>query len=207
MIIYGTRGVTRTREQGAFYCPQCGPDQSYKAKRARRFFTLYFIPLIPLDKLGDYVECQACQGTFNPEILDYDPNQEAAQTQALYVTAMKQVMIATLLADGVVDDDEVTLLQEIMLALGGIDVTIQDLREEIDEFSKRRIDPEKLLSELSGTLNDKGKEQVLKAAYRIAAADGHVDKSELQEIHNFGEAMNMSSAHINGVLTEAKTPA
>ncbi len=69
-IIWGTRGVTTSKGSGRFVCPACGADRSYTLKQVRRFFTLYFIPLIPLGILGTYVECQTCGGTFKPTVLD-----------------------------------------------------------------------------------------------------------------------------------------
>ena len=51
MIIFGTRGVKSTLSQGQFDCPQCGSNRAYKHKKVTRFFTLYFIPVIPLGKI------------------------------------------------------------------------------------------------------------------------------------------------------------
>src|SRR5258708_6295186 len=73
MIIFGTRGVTWNGESGEFVCPGCGgTTQQYTRKTIRRFFTLYFIPLIPLDKLGEYIECQHCRNTYNEQVLSYN---------------------------------------------------------------------------------------------------------------------------------------
>lgn len=33
------------------------------------WFTLYFIPIIPLGTRGFYIECAQCAGTFGPEVL------------------------------------------------------------------------------------------------------------------------------------------
>ena len=49
LIIFGTRGVTYSVATGEFHCPSCAIKRGYDHKRVRRFFTLYFIPLIPLD--------------------------------------------------------------------------------------------------------------------------------------------------------------
>lgn len=70
MIIFGTRSRIKTLSEGSFYCPQCRAKRTYEHKEARRYFTLYFIPLIPLDSLGDFVECDFCHGTFKPEVLN-----------------------------------------------------------------------------------------------------------------------------------------
>ena len=77
MIILGTTGLTFTREKGQFHCPSCGDGVDYRHKKVRCFFTLYFVPLIPLHSLGEYVECQRCQGTYHLDILSYDPVAQA----------------------------------------------------------------------------------------------------------------------------------
>ena len=69
-IIWGTRGVTTSKGSGRFVCPSCGADRDYTLKQVRRFFTLYFIPIIPLGLLGTYVECRTCGGTFKDSVLE-----------------------------------------------------------------------------------------------------------------------------------------
>ncbi len=69
MIIFGTRGLTLTGKPHPFFCPHCDTERSYKRKTIRRFFTLYFIPLIPLRTIGEYIECGSCRGTYKPEVL------------------------------------------------------------------------------------------------------------------------------------------
>jgi DNA-directed RNA polymerase subunit RPC12/RpoP len=69
LIIFGSRSVTGSKGTGTFDCPRCGGDTPYDHKRVRRFFTLYFIPLIPMGTLGEYIECERCGGTYKPEVL------------------------------------------------------------------------------------------------------------------------------------------
>ena len=199
-IIFGTRGVTMSGESGDFHCPQCGPHNTYKIKKVRRFFTLYFIPIIPLDLLGEYLECSTCQGTFKTEVKDYDPSQYQQQLQSVYMIGMKQAMICMLLADGVIDDDEVHAVQQVFEELSGVQVTEEDLREEIAGIQRQGEDAIEILAAIADELNDSGKEKVLMSAYRIAASDGNVDDSEIAYIYKLGGAMKMSEAHIKGVL-------
>jgi uncharacterized tellurite resistance protein B-like protein len=70
LIIFGTRGVRSTMDEGQFYCPQCDGQTRYKHKKVTQFFTLYFIPLIPLGVKGRYVECQSCRNTYIERILE-----------------------------------------------------------------------------------------------------------------------------------------
>jgi uncharacterized tellurite resistance protein B-like protein len=206
LIIFGTRGVTWTKNNGQFDCPRCGPQSEFRHKTVRRFFTLYFIPVIPLDLLGEYIECSNCQGTYHTEILEYDSEavgaNAARQVDAIFVVAIKQVMIAMLLADGVIDDEEVKELQMIFEKVSGISVTEQDLREEIAVVQQQDSEALEIVQKLSPHLNDKGKELVISAAFNIAAADGHVDESETRFLKEIADAMELTPAHLNGLLAE-----
>ncbi|MCC6904501.1 MAG: zinc ribbon domain-containing protein [Anaerolineae bacterium] len=67
MIIFGTKVRGRKTGEGDFYCPRCQATRRYHYKEARQFFTLYFIPVIPLRRMGEYVECQTCKTAFEPQ--------------------------------------------------------------------------------------------------------------------------------------------
>lgn len=71
MIIFGTTGIESVESRGSFHCPACGPRAFYQRKSVRRFFTLFFVPLIPLNKVGTSVVCDRCGGSFKPEVLDW----------------------------------------------------------------------------------------------------------------------------------------
>jgi predicted RNA-binding Zn-ribbon protein involved in translation (DUF1610 family) len=78
IVIWGSRVLTSTVESGTFYCPACDAEgQSYKLKRSRPFFTIYFIPLFPCGAAQRYVECEGCRGTFKEEVLEMGPPTEA----------------------------------------------------------------------------------------------------------------------------------
>ena len=69
MIIFGTRNRTKKTSEGTFYCPKCRATRTYEYKKVARYFALYFIPLIPIQQLGEYVECSVCKTTFKPDVL------------------------------------------------------------------------------------------------------------------------------------------
>ena len=57
LIIFGLRVYFRTVGQGTFHCQRCGGDRPYRLRSGRRWIHLFFIPLIPLGKAGEYVQC------------------------------------------------------------------------------------------------------------------------------------------------------
>ena len=200
MIIFGTRGVTSTAASGSFFCPHCNDQLAYKHKRVRRFFTLYFIPVIPLDQLGEYIECQRCRNTFQTRVLDYNPQVSTAQFEAEFHQAVKRVMVQMMLADGVVDDQEVQTIREIYSRVAGTDISENDVQAEIEKAKADGRGIEQYLSGLAGNLNDPGKELVVKAAFFVAIADGVFQDEEQVLLGTIGKALYMTPAHIRGVI-------
>jgi tellurite resistance protein len=200
MIIFGTRGVTYSQGKGEFHCPDCGARRGYDHKRVRRFFTLYFIPLIPLDLLGEYVECAGCRSTYKPEVLGYDPAAGQAAFTAEYQHAVKQVMIALMLSDGRMDDAEVQSISEIYRDLTGSEITEAQIRSEASQTDPSPQGILARLQEMAPRLNDHGKEMVIRAAVIVAAADGDFRDEEQELVDSIGKALGMTSAHVAGVL-------
>lgn len=200
MIIFGTRGITTTPEKGDFYCPSCNSKQPYGLKRVRRFFTLYFIPIIPLDKMGEYVECGSCKDTYKLEVLDFNPAADTLDIEAEYHSAIKKVMIHMLLSDGKIDDSEVEMARTIYAKIAGKEIDQASLREEIGIVEKNREDLSVYLSRLQGCLNDEGKEMVLKAALFVALADKEFQQEEQDLLAQIGADLGMTKAHMQGVV-------
>ena len=70
MIIFGTRVRHKVIGEGKFFCPKCQAQRAYVHKRASRYFTLYFLPVFPMGKLGEFVECQTCGVAFEMNVLN-----------------------------------------------------------------------------------------------------------------------------------------
>ena len=69
LIIFGTQAVRRKRGTGSFFCPSCRRDTTFVRSRVRQFFTLYFVPLIPLGKGTEIVHCEGCGLEYPADVL------------------------------------------------------------------------------------------------------------------------------------------
>lgn len=72
-FILGTKSRTKTLESGRFHCPNEGGDRPFRHQQTRRWFTVFFVPLIPLGKQGEWVRCQSCGATYGPDVLARHP--------------------------------------------------------------------------------------------------------------------------------------
>ncbi|MDQ3334481.1 MAG: TerB family tellurite resistance protein [Myxococcota bacterium] len=202
LIIFGTRGVTYGSEGGQFFCPDCEGKESYRHRRVRRFFTLYFIPLIPLDLLGEYIECQRCTSTYKISILDFDPQKSADAEEAEFQKAMRRVLVMMMLADGVIEDTEIEAIQTILGKLEDREVPRSEVEAEITRAQSEQTSIETYCRGMAGYLNDSGREMVVKAAILVAGADGKFEESERDALASIATALNMSRAHFSGIIND-----
>lgn len=200
MIIFGTRGVTYKKESGDFHCPGCSDKTAYKHKRVRRFFTLYFIPLVPLDLLGEFVECEKCKDTYKLEILEFDPETQQQEWRAAYHDAVLQVMIAMMLADSAIEQSEIDTVRTIYHRITEREISEQEVRQQIDLMRTASTDLLETVQRIGMSLNESGKEQVIQAAFLVGFADGVFDDFEKKVLVDVANALNMTEAHFQGVL-------
>lgn len=202
MIIFGTRGITTTPGQGNFFCPSCESNQDYAIKRVRRFFTLYFIPLIPLDKLGEYVECRHCKDTYKLDVLAYSPDGNDSVIEAEYFEVIKKAMIHVLLADGVIEDSELAVALLVYQKVTGKTLTEDMLRKEIDTIQSNREDLSKYLTGVQERLTHDAKILILRAAYLIAMADESFPTEEELLVRQIGKDLAIHKDTIDEILRE-----
>lgn len=202
MIFFGTRGVKSTLKSGTFHCPQCETNESYKHIKVKKFFTLYFIPIIPLSDAGEYVECHKCKGTYIPKVLNYNKSAGKDEFLSQYEKAMKHCMIMIMLADGRIDEEEMLMVQKIINKFGHNDLTLDQLEALVERIEKNPENISTYLKRITPSLNEHGKETIIKCALSVAAADGNIDKSELEVIKKMAVVMEMSSSHLKGIFAD-----
>lgn len=95
IFIWGLRVVYRTLGKGEFFCRRCGGDRGYRHRSGRRFITVFFIPLIPLTKTGEHVQCMTCKTRYVTEVLKLPTT---AALQLSLAAGMRALVVAMLRA-------------------------------------------------------------------------------------------------------------
>ena len=199
LLIWGITARFKTLEEGTFYCPHEGGDRPYRLREDRLWFTLFFIPLIPLKVLGTFIECASCQSSYDEAALTMPT---AAAMMDNLANAMRQAVVSMITADGRIDDAEKDIALAIMQRYTDTPYTMRNLEDDLKDLKHgdlaRRLEP------VAGMLNDRGKESLLAACIEIASADGSIDDDELATVRAAGAALGMSPAHVKGVIAHAR---
>ena len=199
-IVWGFKARFSDIDSGTFACPNEGGDRSYVRQMARKWFTLFWIPLIPLKELGEIVTCSSCGGQFDPRVLTVPT---AATMDATLRESLRHLVVGVM-GEGDVLPQEEQAAVAVLHRAGMTDYDVAALRHDRQTIRTDRLEDE--LVNISGLLTADGREQVLRAAMTLAAADGEVDDREREILTLAGVRLGMSEAHVRGVLQEVPDP-
>ncbi len=194
LIIFGLRVFYRTIAQGTFHCRRCGGDRQYRHRAGRRWFTLFFLPVIPLNTVGEHVQCTTCRTRYVTEVLSQPTT---AQMQAALPAGMRaaasamlrsgdpasavsrQRAIEAVISSGVPNYDEAMLNADLMQPFEAI---------------------RPALNQVGGQLTVQAREWYLAEVIRIALADGPLSETERQAALAIGLDLGMTQAQVVGVV-------
>lgn len=200
MLIWGFKTLFKTLSEGVFFCPQCGGDRPYQLKLARRWFTLFFIPVFTYRQDGTHVECQVCKGAFNEAALQRQTNAALAVGKR---DAMRVVAYSMLRAAGspsaAARAKAAEAISSVVSSAGDCTVAQVDA-----EWATAPIDLDAVVVPIGDALQSGGREWLLSWAVAIALADGEVTAAERALLDRIGALLQMSSAHVAGVVTTAQ---
>ena len=194
LIILGLRVFYRTMAQGMFYCRRCGGDREYRHRAGRRWFTVFFLPVIPLNQVGEHVQCTTCRTRYVTDVLS-QPTTARMQValpagMRAAVSAMlrsgdpsspvsRQRAIEAVIGSGVPDYDEAMLNADLMQPFEAI---------------------RPALNQVGTQLTIQAREWYLAEVIRIALADGPLSETERQAALAIGADLGMTQAQVIGVV-------
>jgi zinc-ribbon family len=196
LIIWGLRVIYHTIAQGVFYCRKCGGDRNYRHRAGRRFITVFFIPLIPLNKAGEHVQCTTCKTRYVPDVLNAPT---AAKMQAAIPAGVRGMVCLMLTAGGA--DSPAARRRAIEMVKGAGELAYDEDRLVAD--MSQPADAHMLaISQFGGPLRPEAKEWHLAEMVRIALADAprQLTAGERATVEAIAGALGMTRAQALGVI-------
>ena len=195
LIIFGLRVFYRTIAQGTFHCRRCGGDREYRHRAGRRWFTLFFIPVIPLNSVGEHVRCTTCRTRYVTDVLNQPTT---AQMQAALPAGMRAAVAAMLRSGDPSNPASRQRAIEVVIGSGVRDYDEAMLNADLMQpFEVIRP----ALNQVGAQLTIQAREWYLADVIRIAMADGPLTESERHAALAIGADLGMTQAQVVGVVT------
>lgn len=203
MILIGTRDLTRTQDQGDFYCPECKTTCSYRLRAKRTFLTLYFIPVIPISSAEWFVCCDQCKSNWDPNVLEIDrASHEAAQEELFQEQAMRAAILVGLI-DEQISESEITAL----LSVGELLLQQEIDREELGQLCSMArqvsIKPAHYLLTTSKHWTIPQRLLALQAMFLVASAEGDLTENQLTLLSELREILQLSDLEYETAIEDA----
>jgi hypothetical protein len=194
LIIFGLRVFYRTIAQGTFHCRRCGGDRQYRHRAGRRWFTLFFLPVIPLTTVGEHVQCTTCRTRYVTEVLSQPTT---AQMQAALPAGMRAA-VSAMVRSG--DPASPVSRQRAIEAVIGSGVPNYDEAMLNTDLMQPFETIRPALNQVGGQLTIQAREWYLAEVIRIALADGPLSETERQAALAIGLDLGMTQAQVVGVV-------
>jgi hypothetical protein len=195
LIIWGLRVIYHTVGEGVFHCRKCGGDRQYRHRAGRRFFTVFFIPIIPLNKVGEHVQCTTCRTRYVMDVLSLPT---AEQMQTALPAGMRAAASAVLRAGDPASPAARQRALAVIAGAGAQGYTDADL----DPDMARPAEAVRgALGRVAQQLTPDAREWFLAEIVRVALADGPLTAPERQTIQAVAAGLAMTPAQAIGVVT------
>ncbi|MFT4623427.1 MAG: tellurite resistance protein [Myxococcota bacterium] len=199
-FVFGMHPIPRLLGEGSFECPNCRQNAGYEHTETRRWFAIG-VPLVPLQRLGDWIRCTTCNSTFSPDVLERPPVDSSA-----FRGAVLQAMVAMMTVDGWIDDSEIQVLRDVYLRVVREELDESAVRKEIAAAETKETPLEDALTQARAELNAAEKELVVQAAYRVAMADGTFAREEKNLLRRVALSLGYNEQWMRNFLS-ATSPA
>jgi zinc-ribbon family len=195
IIIWGLRVVWSTIATGVFHCRKCGGDRNFRHRTGRRFFTLFFIPIIPLNKVGEHVRCETCKTRYVTEVLKAPT---VAAMQAAVADGVRGMVVIMLHAS---DPGNAAARGKAVMVVTGAGVTGYDEAALAADLTRPATDWRPSITAFGGQLQPVAKEWHLAEMIRLALLNGPLTDDQRNAVIAIASDLGMTPAQAYGVIS------
>ena len=197
MLIFGLRVVYRRVATGTFHCQRCGGDRQYRRRAGRRWFHILLIPVIPLNHVGEHVQCGTCAGRYRTGVLAVPTS---AQMEAALPAGTLAAALCMLLAGDPASEPARRKSIDAIRVAGMASYDEAALNRDLAQTSVTGADAV-TLNTLAAQLAVPAREWFLAGMVRIGLADGQLTEDERMAARHIASNLGLTAAHAYGVIT------
>lgn len=197
-LLFGETARAKILKQGQFYCPHCQQQRSFEHHQVRSYFTLFFMPLLPLEKLADYVECKSCEHSFPPQILDAERQSNSANASYQIATLRLMLLLGQQLGKTPLQ------IQALYQTIIEQELSLDEIQQQLILLSQNRIhDPLSELRYWLPYLNSQGRSCIWQATCALLI-DENIQELNEQRIYlnRIGSELGLNAQQIQAKIQD-----
>jgi hypothetical protein len=208
MIIYGARTIYSTSGHGGFHCPRCQMQRQFAHRAGRRWFTLYFIPVIPMWSAGAYIECTSCGGEFAEEAQHYQPDPAAAIAVNAAAVGnpledIRRALVLTTIAAGRANQADAVLLHQWTTA-NGLQVPLETIFQDFQLALQAKAQVGPFVQARLQSLNANDRHALVRSARQVLSSGGQTQLSanDIQAIRTLGSSLQLPAESVQTIISQ-----
>jgi hypothetical protein len=183
----------RVTGRGSLHCQRCGGDRQCRQCAGRRWIHVFFLPVIPLDRITEHVQCTTCGTRYRNEVLALPTS---AQMRAVLPAATRVAAAAMIQAGDAGSGRARACAVETVRNAGADGYGDADLSADLDCDA----DLAAALDRLALQLTMPAHEWFLAGIIRIGLSDGQLSADERAVAKLLAACLGMTPAQAHGVI-------
>jgi len=179
------------------HCYRCGGDRQYESCTARRWVHVLYIPVIPLDRVAEHVQCGTCLTRYRIEVLALPTS---AQMEAALPAGAEAAVTLMLRAGDQASGAARSRAIEVVRAAGLAGYDDAALNAHLTAAADPDRTAQAALSRLAEQLTMPAPEWFLADAVRVGLADGPLSEEERGAACQIAACLGLTPAQAHDVI-------
>ena len=191
MILIGTMDWASTRLRGNFLCPHCSTNEKFRLRASRPFLTLYFIPVLPIGGLSEFVQCNSCKNSFETVVLanrmmatgdSVESGRQDEVNPATLDEDLLKILALMMIEDGQVTENEIRIARRLYENMTEENLTREHLGHMCSQVRLHRLNTLSFLATANQRRSHEEKLLLVQAMFGVAGADGSITPKRMESL-------------------------
>ena len=211
MIVIGTMNWSSTRSSGMFQCPNCESKEAFRYKSSRPFLTLYFIPVLPIGGIEEFVQCGRCKNAFDPAVLmnRITPSPPGDQSHKLteakpdsFHRDLLTIIALIMIEDGQVTEQEIAIARKLYQNITGSGISREELGRTCSQVRVKRLHLPSFLHSVVARRSHEEKLLLVQAMFGVAGADGAISPGRMAVLMESQAALQIDESEFQRAVSD-----
>jgi uncharacterized tellurite resistance protein B-like protein len=211
MILIGTMNWSSTRSRGMFQCPNCESKETFRYKSSRPFLTLYFIPVLPIGGIEEFVQCGRCKNAFDPAVLTNRimPSPASGTSPTLtdappdsFQRDLLTIIALIMIEDGQVTEQEISVARTLYQNITKSSLSREELGRTCSQVRLKRVHLPSFLNTVVERRTHDEKLLLVQAMFGVAGADGSISPGRLAALMQSRSSLRIDESEFQRAISD-----